>query len=88
MIREISKSKTGDQHTFKDPHRSREIVAPACAANSSGHDRCRWHKIIGKGVVQVTLYKSVYAGDILSLLAAHTWSSNTSVTVSNSFSYL
>lgn len=81
-------------HTLKDADGSGVVVDTSCSAESGREDRGGGDQVVGKGVVQVALGGG---GVSVSLVAEvggrggggrHTWSSKTSWTVSNSFSYL
>lgn len=84
-------------HTLEDAHGSGEVVHPPGGPKSGGADGRGGDQIVGEGVVQVALRRVARVSDRSVCPAgpgssqpgaALTWSSKTSWTLSNSFSYL
>jgi hypothetical protein len=52
----IAKSSGRYEHTFEDPDSGGEVVDSSRRLQGSCDDRRGWHKIVRKGIIEVTLY--------------------------------
>jgi hypothetical protein len=74
--------------TLKYSHGRREVVDTSGSFQGCGDDTGRGHEIVGEGVVQIPLRRTLEPMSAEISCSRHTCSSNTSWTPSNSFSYL